>query len=128
MTTAGSHVIFPNHSSYTITKLAVNQLTAYVSAENPSITCVCVHPGIIPTDMSSLVPSLNPFAKDTPELVGSVGVWLASGNRKFLSGRYITANWDVDELEGRKEEIVDENLLTTALKGEFGMQQFEERN
>ncbi|KAF2094740.1 putative oxidoreductase [Rhizodiscina lignyota] len=127
VTTSGAHTIVPNHSSYCISKLALNQLTAYVAAEDSSITCVCVHPGVIPTDMSSLVPFLNPFAKDSPELVGSVAVWLASGDQRFLSGRYITANWDVEELVRKKDEILDGDKLTTALKGEFGMQQFEKR-
>lgn len=75
--------------------------------------------------MGSGVGALAPFMKDTPQLVGGLAVWLASGDRKFLSGRYITANWDVEELDRRQVEIKTEDKLTTVLKGEFGMQQFE---
>ncbi|KAF4228079.1 hypothetical protein CNMCM6805_002465 [Aspergillus fumigatiaffinis] len=63
-------------------------------------------------NMGRSVPWLAPFMKDTAGLCGGTAVWLASGDRHFLSGRYVAANWDVEELEARKEEIVRENLLT----------------
>jgi NAD(P)-dependent dehydrogenase (short-subunit alcohol dehydrogenase family) len=124
VTTAGAYTVFPKHSSYTLSKLVVSQFTAYLAAEHPTITSICVHPGMVPTDMGTSVSVLAPFMKDTPELVGCQAVWLASGDRKFLSGRYVSANWDVEELEKRKDEIVAEDKLTVLLKGDFGMQQF----
>ena len=32
----------------------------------------------------------------------------------------MSANWDVDELEARKDEVIEKNLLKMDLKGEFG--------
>jgi hypothetical protein len=32
-----------------------------------------------------------------------------------LGGRYVSANWDMEELEGRKEEVVRGELLRVRL-------------
>jgi hypothetical protein len=66
----------------------------------------------------------KPFAKDTPELVGNVGVWLATEKAAFLNGKYVESNWSVDELVERKGEIVEGGKLSLVLKGEFGEGQF----
>lgn len=69
-------------------------------------------------------PNFQRFALDTPELVGGVGVWLSTEQADFLKGRYVSANWNVEELVERKEEIVGDNKLVIALTGKFGMEQF----
>ena len=77
-----------------------------------------------------LQPAFARFAGDTPELVGGVAVWLAAqaaqGQAKtsWLSGRFINANWDVEELVGRREEIEAKGLLKINLAGSFGKDQF----
>jgi hypothetical protein len=42
---------------------------------------------------------------DTPELAGGFCVWLTKGERSWLRGRYLSVNWDVDELEKTRGEI-----------------------
>ncbi|KAF1968685.1 NAD(P)-binding protein [Bimuria novae-zelandiae CBS 107.79] len=119
LTTGAAYEVFPALSSYGLSKLAAFQLMTYVAAENPNVVAVAVHPGIVPTDM--LKESFAPFAKDTPALVGGVATWAASWEeRDWLSGRYVSANWDVEDLLARKEEIVEKGLLKMDLKGEFG--------
>ena len=59
------------------------------------------------------------------ELVGGTAVFLATPAATFLSGRFVSANWDVDELVARKDEIVSKDLLKVVLSGEFGAGQFE---
>ncbi|KAJ4293498.1 hypothetical protein N0V90_008781 [Kalmusia sp. IMI 367209] len=125
LTTAAAYESFPTLSAYGISKLVALQLQAYVAAENPNVITVAVHPGIVPTDM--LKDAFAPFAHDTPELVGGLATWLAAWegeDRSFLSGRYVSANWDVDDLVKRKEEIVKEGLLKISLVGQFGEQHF----
>lgn len=34
-------------------------------------------------------------------------VWLASAEAKFLKGRFLYANWDVDELKARAKAIAE---------------------
>lgn len=42
---------------------------------------------------------------DTAELSGGVTVYLAAKQPDYLSGRHLSVNWDLEELEARKEEI-----------------------
>lgn len=44
-------------------------------------------------------------------------VWLASTETRFLKGKYVWANWDVEELKARAEKIESSNLLTVGLRG-----------
>jgi hypothetical protein len=62
------------------------------------------------------------FALDTPELVGGTAVWLATKESYFLSGRFVSVNWSVDELMARKEDIIQSNDLRVVLQGELGIE------
>lgn len=50
-------------------------------------------------------------------LPASFSVWLASGEAHFLKGKYLWANWDVDELKARAKELEDSPQLTIGLVG-----------
>ncbi|KKO99570.1 hypothetical protein THAR02_08332 [Trichoderma harzianum] len=111
LSSAMAFVPLPGQASYTLSKLAIAQLSAFIALENPNVRAVSVHPGTVMTDL--LTPSLQKFAKDAPELVGGLSVWLTTKDAAFLNGRYITANWSVDELVRRQAEIVDGKKLGT---------------
>jgi NAD(P)-dependent dehydrogenase (short-subunit alcohol dehydrogenase family) len=123
LTSALALTAMPIASSYGLSKLVVIQLQAYIAAEHPNITAVALHPGIVKTDMTH--PIFEPFALDTPALIGGVGVWLSTEQAAFLSGKYIESNWSVEDLVAKKDEIVSKGLLSIILKGEFGSSQFE---
>ncbi|KAH7413157.1 putative oxidoreductase ucpA [Cadophora sp. MPI-SDFR-AT-0126] len=123
LSTSAAFMAFPGMSCYSISKLASTQLQAFVAAENPNVTAISVHPGIVLTDMT--LDAFRPYAKDTPELVGGLGVWLSTEKAEFLNGRYIEANWSVDDLVARKEEIVGKGKLSVKLEAELGYEQFE---
>ncbi|KAF5879452.1 putative nad-p-binding protein [Botrytis fragariae] len=55
----------------------------------------------------------SPFSpeSDTPELAADTISYLTSQKRKWLAGRYLSSNWDVNEIMSREEEIVDEDKL-----------------
>lgn len=111
----------PGMSSYSPAKLAVCKFTQFLALEHPGITSISLDPGVVATDMGNSVPYLAPFLGDTPELSGGAAVWLSSGDKSFLSGRYVSVCWDVEELESRQEEIrTNGKLLTFRLEGEFG--------
>ncbi|KAK9350639.1 hypothetical protein V1523DRAFT_419160 [Lipomyces doorenjongii] len=118
VTSGGALMVIPGVSAYSIAKLANLQLSTYISAENPNVTAVAFHPGIVMTDM--MTESFEPFAKDTPELAGGVVLWLSTDAASFMDGRYMTTNWSVDELMTKKEEIVSKDLLKIKLSGDFG--------
>jgi hypothetical protein len=45
-------------------------------------------------------------------------VWLASKEAEFLKGRFVWANWDVEEMIKRKFEFeLDSDLLKSGLVG-----------
>ena len=54
------------------------------------------------------------------ELPAGLNLYLASPRADFLRGRYTTANWDVDELEAHKAEIVEKDLLRANLTASYG--------
>lgn len=57
----------------------------------------------------------RPYLTDSPDLCGAFCVWLTGGDRGWLSGRLVSAKWDVDALEGMKEEIVEKDALKLRL-------------
>ena len=44
-------------------------------------------------------------------------MWAASPGADFLNGKYIFANFDVDELKAQKKEIQEKGLLQMWLAG-----------
>ena len=59
------------------------------------------------------------------ELSSGVCLYLCSKQAKFLNGRYMSANWDVDKLEAKKDEILSKDLLKFHIKGDLGVPPFE---
>ncbi|CAG5150632.1 uncharacterized protein ALTATR162_LOCUS2725 [Alternaria atra] len=110
----------PPLGAYFMSKFILDALATYVAAEYPNVTAVSMHPGLVATDMLR-EPFRSLFNQDSPELVGGTAVWLCQEKAKFLSGRFIAANWDVEDLLARKEEIVKDDMLKLTLKGDFGV-------
>jgi len=79
---------------------------------------VAVHLGLVETDM--MTEDFRHLGFDIPELAGEVMVWLSAEKARFLSGRVISANWDVGGLVTRKNEIAGEGLLQLDKETETG--------
>ncbi|VDC07545.1 unnamed protein product [Peniophora sp. CBMAI 1063] len=121
-TSAAAHLRLPLMGDYNISKHTLNRFTEILALDYPEIPIYTVHPGAIPT------PGANEFQEktgtkgiipmpDTVELPAATFLWLTAGNAKFLSGRYVQANWDLSEVLSKKDEIVRDNLLVTKLAG-----------
>lgn len=55
------------------------------------------------------------------ELFGSCTIYLSGSAADFLRGRFIVANWDVDELVKYKDAIINDGLLKNQpFKGDIG--------
>ncbi|KAI1746755.1 hypothetical protein F4782DRAFT_553028 [Xylaria castorea] len=100
-------------SSYFSSKAALMKFTEVLQVENPGAAAYTVNPGLVQTDAT--LEAFTPYAKDTAALVGSVTVYLSARQPNHLKGRHLCVNWDVEELEARKEEIEKSNLLTLGL-------------
>lgn len=100
-------------SGYSTAVLAVIKLGEFLDLELPGLRVFSVHPGIVEAanGRGSVVEPMLPFSKDKPALTGGLAVYLSNDKADFLRGGYLHANWDVEEMERHKEEIVQKKLL-----------------
>ena len=68
----------------------------------------CSHENIL--SWSHTLPFIATMPADTM-------VWLSTPEAAFLKGRFIWANWDVEELMSMAAEIEKDDLLTLSLRG-----------
>jgi NAD(P)-dependent dehydrogenase (short-subunit alcohol dehydrogenase family) len=110
----GSQVMFDGASAYQGSKFALCRFTEFLDQEyhDKGLIAVTVHPGGIPTDLALNMPKQqHHFLIDTPEIAADGLLWLGKERREWLAGRYFSCNWDVEEFEKRKDEIVSKDLL-----------------
>lgn len=69
-------------------------------------------PGISATDM--MTDYFKPYAHDHVDLTGMLALYLAQKRADYLKGGMVSVNWDVEEMEKYKEEIVEKKLLQTS--------------
>ncbi|KAK5557593.1 hypothetical protein LTR46_004621 [Exophiala xenobiotica] len=98
---------------YGVSKAAALKMMDYFAWENPQIHVVNVQPGWVPTDINGH----DTNAPDAVELPGQFCVWLASPEAKFLNRKFVWANWDVEEMMKRADEIKNSKLLDWMLEG-----------
>jgi hypothetical protein len=81
----------------------------------PGIKVFFIHPGSVKTDMYDEACSGSPV-NSTVELAASTIQYLTSGKADYLSGRYVSAQWDLGEVERDwKEKIIAQNGLVSKL-------------
>ncbi|KAK3312980.1 hypothetical protein B0H66DRAFT_584782 [Apodospora peruviana] len=110
----GAVQVTPGAAAYQVAKLAASRFVEFVDQEYHSqgVIALSVHPGGVATELGKMMPeAYHQFLIDSPELAGDSMVWLGAQRREWLAGRYVHVNWDVEELEARKEEIVEKDLL-----------------
>ncbi len=114
LSSAGGHNTNFGASAYQTGKSAICRFTEFLDREyaDQGLTAVVLHPGGVKTELAQNMPEqMHAWLIDTPELPADVFVWLAKEKRDWLAGRFISANWDVDELEARKDEILAKDTL-----------------
>ncbi|CAK7238581.1 hypothetical protein SEUCBS140593_010833 [Sporothrix eucalyptigena] len=114
LTSQGGIRVMNGLSAYNTSKLAVCRLTEFLALEYAAeqLVTFSVHPGGVVSDMSKKLPdSLQSAITDTGELVGDSIVYLTRAPQPWLSGRYVSVLWDLQELEARKEEVEGKDLL-----------------
>ncbi|TVY34385.1 Short chain dehydrogenase [Lachnellula subtilissima] len=102
------------YSSYAASKAAAVVLFDMLQMQNPDLRVVNMHPGIVDTGMTRRAGGAG---QDDVSLSADFMVWLASPEAAFTKGKYVWANWDVDELKARANEISGSNLLKMTLEG-----------
>ena len=59
---------------------------------------------------------MHAYLVDDPNLAAGFAVWLCSGKADWAKGRYLSANWDVSEINALKEQILRDDLLVNRLR------------
>ena len=116
----GAQLLMPGTSDYQTSKHAVNRLVEFIQSDHGAdgIKCFALHPGGVATELGLTMPeAMHAYLNDTPDLAACFAIWLTSGAADWAKGRYLSANWDVDELTALKDEIVEEDLLVNRLRG-----------
>ncbi|KZV64860.1 NAD-P-binding protein [Peniophora sp. CONT] len=121
-TSAAAHLRMPLMGDYNISKHTVNRFVEILALDYPEIFICAVHPGAISTPGATEFQEKTGLAghipmPDTVELPAATFLWLTARNAEFLSGRYLQATWDLNEVLAKKDEIVRDNLLVTKLAG-----------
>ncbi|KAI9155197.1 Short chain dehydrogenase citE [Paramyrothecium foliicola] len=114
VTSICSHFVDRAATSFNISVLASNRLTEITAGQyaDQGLVFYSVHPGFVATTLPPGMPAeVMSMAPDEPGLCGSLCLWLVKKRHEWLSGRYISSNWDTEELEGKREEIVQRDLL-----------------
>ncbi|KAE9369154.1 NAD(P)-binding protein [Stipitochalara longipes BDJ] len=127
MTSSTAWGIWPFLAAYSMSKAANIHYTATLAAAYPeTLLTISINPGMNDTDILPSALRAAEFDFNNPALTGGVIVWLFAdpARSQFLNGRVLTAEWDVEELIARKEEIVKKNLLTMQLQAMLGVEQF----
>lgn len=119
ITSVGAQLMFPTASDYQTSKHAINRLCEFANVDHgqDGIKCFSVAPGGVATDLARKMPEdYYSHLTDTPELPAGFIVWLASGKADWATGRFLSANWDVEELTTLKDEILQNDLLVNRLR------------
>ncbi|KAL9091288.1 MAG: hypothetical protein Q9165_004922 [Trypethelium subeluteriae] len=108
----------PGFASYSIAKLAVFRLWDALAYGNQQLSVFHVQPGVVDTAMNREAGGVKAVGfEDHVSLPASFHVWLASPGARFLKGKFLYANWDVDELKAQAKEIEGSAQLSIGLVG-----------
>ncbi|OAG12367.1 NAD(P)-binding protein [Paraphaeosphaeria sporulosa] len=101
--------------AYNVSKAAVMRLMECVANDHrkEGVQAFALHPGAVVTPQTKNHAGNNwtGILADDEGLAGAFCVWLSKQKRAWLSGRFVSCNWDVEELEKKKDEIVKGDLL-----------------
>ncbi|KAK5051873.1 hypothetical protein LTR84_002676 [Exophiala bonariae] len=112
---------FPTQVGYSPSKLAGNRMIEILQVDYPNARVFNLHPGVVDTELTTLhhVAQMG-FNMDSPELSGGAALFLTTPDAEFLRGRWVSANWQVDDLVKQREVVVKEHLFVTGLSGKLG--------
>ncbi|KAF9988724.1 hypothetical protein BGZ80_007384 [Entomortierella chlamydospora] len=114
VSSGGAHFTTRGASAYQTTKFALLRFTEFIAVEyvDQGIISIAMNPGAVPTELALNLPKgVHQFLVDTPELAADSVTWLTQHRLPWLSGRYVSVNWDLPQLLAKKEEIIEGDKL-----------------
>ncbi|KAI9162716.1 NAD(P)-binding protein [Paramyrothecium foliicola] len=106
LSTGAAGMSLPSMSSYISSKLALTRIMEILHAEQPGVRAFTLLPGTLKTAMTA--EAFLPFARDDPMLSGGMTLFLSTPRAEWLSGGVVSVNWDIEEMEAHKDEILRE--------------------
>jgi NAD(P)-dependent dehydrogenase (short-subunit alcohol dehydrogenase family) len=119
ISSVGAQSLTPGASDYQTSKHAINRLCEFVNVDHgeDGVKCFAIHPGGVPTALGMNMPdAMHAYLVDSPDLAAGLIVWLCAGRADWAKGRFLSANWDVDELSQLKDYILEGDLLVNRLR------------
>ncbi|KZT53704.1 NAD(P)-binding protein [Calocera cornea HHB12733] len=106
-------------SAYQSGKHAINRIAEFAAMEtaDDDVKVFSIHPGGVMTDLSKVAAKeLAAVLIDDVQLPAWAMVRLVQGRDDYLSGRFVSVTWDLDELEEKwKDAIISEDALKNRL-------------
>ncbi|KAI0263482.1 NAD-P-binding protein [Gloeopeniophorella convolvens] len=116
VTSAAAQYRVPLASAYCTSKHAVDRFAEFVAIEYPEIKSFCMHPGVVDTELLAESSSPGFPAEDSVALPAVTILYLTSGKADYLSSRFVSATWDLGEVERNwKEKIIAQHSLVNKL-------------
>jgi len=115
-----AHMRFPLKawSGYNSSKAGQLRMFEYIRFEHPEVRFLNIHPGSIESDgYTKSGADSPPSGMTSGKLAGQFFAWAATEEAAFLSGRFLWAEWDIEELKGRERDILDGDLLLLTIDG-----------
>jgi NAD(P)-dependent dehydrogenase (short-subunit alcohol dehydrogenase family) len=122
ISSVGAQSLTPGASDYQTSKHAINRLCEFVNVDHgeDGVKCFAIHPGGVPTALGKSMPeAMHAYLVDAPELAAGFIVWLCSGRADWAKGRFLSSNWDVDEVNQLKDRVLEGDLLVNRLRAEL---------
>ena len=114
LTSGMALMVVQGYSAYCPSKVATCRFTEFLASEyaEQGLVTMALEPGLTATKLATeLHPILRDLPKDDPRLTPETIVWLVREQRPWLSGRIVSARWDMEEVIKRKNEIVEKDLF-----------------
>lgn len=100
-------------------------MTEFISTEyaDKGITAITIHPGNIANEivgnLDDLPEAFRLVFTETNELPADTIVWLTAEKRGWLNGRYVNVTWDMQQLEAKRDKIVEGDRLKVKFDVDF---------
>ncbi|KAM0715491.1 hypothetical protein Q7P37_008989 [Cladosporium fusiforme] len=118
VSSSASHMTVPHGNGYCASKAAANQIITHYAFDDPTsnVKFISFHPGAVWTSLAQENIPEDMAVWEDIKVPGDFAVWLASPEADFLNGRFVWAQWDVDDLISTKERVAsDSSALTIGL-------------
>ncbi|KAH8599341.1 hypothetical protein B0O99DRAFT_504865 [Bisporella sp. PMI_857] len=105
------------NTGYCLSKFAQSRFIEYLGEQfgKEGLLAVNIHPGAVMTPMAkgNTPEVFLPYLIDSVDMCGGFCVWVSKQAKDlhWLTGRFVSALWDTEELVAKKGVIIDEDLL-----------------